>query len=127
MNRPAAVALATVGLFLVIALVVKLRSGPTAPPSDALVLDVTTSRYRFDPGTDQPINVTLGQTVVLRLRSSDVTHGFAIDAYGINVEVPPGDVVEVRFTADRAGDFAIYCTVFCGAGHPEHKGTLHVA
>lgn len=99
------------------------------PPTDEepVVIDVVTSRYAFTPGSDAAINVTEGQVVVLRLTSTDVTHGFAITEYGINVEVPPGEVVEVKFRASRAGDFLIYCTVFCGVGHPEHKGTLHVA
>lgn len=96
-------------------------------PEEARVIDVEVSRYRFDPGTGFALNVSRGETVVLRLTSLDVTHGFSILEYGINVEVPPGAVVEVRFTADKAGDFTIYCTVFCGSGHPQHKGTLHVA
>lgn len=94
---------------------------------DARVIDVDVSRYRFDPATDAPLNVSLGETVLLRLRSTDVTHGFAIPEYGVNVEVPAGQVVEVRLVAKKPGDFAIYCTVFCGTGHPEHRGTLHVA
>jgi heme/copper-type cytochrome/quinol oxidase subunit 2 len=89
--------------------------------------NVTIHRYVYEPGTNATLNVTLGDEVVLHLTSTDVTHGFAIQEYGINVEVPAGHSVDVRFKADKAGDFVIYCTVFCGSGHPQHKGTLHVA
>lgn len=103
------------------------RAQEERPDSETRVVDVVVKRYRFDPGTNAPLNVSSGETVVLRLTSTDVTHGFAIPDYGVNVEVPPGQTVEVRLTANRIGDFAIYCTVFCGTGHPEHRGTLHVA
>lgn len=104
-------------------------SGCAAPgaPSEAVVIDMETSRYEYAPGTAVSINVTLGQVVVLRVTSTDVTHGLAIEGYQVHEEIPAGKTVEIRFTANRAGDFTIYCTVFCGPGHPQHKGTLHVA
>lgn len=93
---------------------------------DTIVIDLTTSRYRFEPGTNASIVVPQGSVVVFRVRSLDVTHGFAIEGLHPGVSVPPGEVVEVRVRADQVGTFRIYCTVFCGAGHPEHKGTLVV-
>lgn len=100
---------------------------PPDSPEKVLEVSMTAGRYFFEPGTAQPLAIPLGTTVVLRLTSTDVTHGFSILEYGVNEEVPPGQVVEVRFRADRAGDFTIFCTVFCGSGHPQHKGTLRVA
>jgi len=96
-------------------------------PADARTVDVDVKRYDYTPGTDAPLNVTLGETILIRVHGKDVTHGFAIVGYGVNVEVPPGQTIEVLLRADKAGDFTIYCTVFCGTGHPQHKGTLHVA
>lgn len=96
-------------------------------PADARAVDVDVKRYDYTPGTDAPLNVTLGETILLRIHGKDVTHGLSIVEYGINVEIPPGQTIEVTFTADKAGDFTIFCTVFCGTGHPQHKGTLHVA
>ena len=93
---------------------------------EPIVVEVTTSRYEFDPGTNESIVVPKGTVVVFRIRSLDVTHGFAIEGLHTGVSVPPGEVVEVRVRADQVGTFRIYCTVFCGAGHPEHKGTLVV-
>lgn len=102
-------------------------AGCAEPPTDARVIDVEIGRYAFEPGTSIAINATMGETIVLRLTSTDVTHGFSILEYGVNVEVPPGQVVEVTIRIDKPGDFTIFCTVFCGSGHPQHKGTLHVA
>jgi len=107
-------------------LVIPAFAGCASSP-DAKTLDVAVKRYDYTPGSGEPLNLTLGETVVLRLHSTDVTHGFAITEYGIQTEVPPGQVVEVRITPDKGGDFTIYCTVFCGTGHPQHKGVLHVA
>lgn len=112
------------GIVLLVALLAGCASD-TAPADEAIDVDI--KRYDYTPGTDAPLNLTLGDTILLRLHGKDVTHGFAITEYGIQVEIPPGEVVEVRFVADKPGDFTIYCTVFCGTGHPQHKGTLHVA
>ena len=94
---------------------------------EVVEVNVTVARYQYTPGSEAPLSVPLGSTVVLHLTSADVTHGFAIEGYGVSAEVPAGGTVNVRFQASRAGDFVIYCTVFCGSGHPQHKGTLHVA
>lgn len=96
-------------------------------PTNARTIDVDVKRYDYTPGTDQAINVTLGETVIIRVHGKDVTHGFAIVDHDVNIEIPPGQTIEVVLKADKVGDFTIYCTVFCGTGHPQHKGTLHVA
>lgn len=110
-----------------VALLASLAGCASEPPADARAIDVDVKRYDYTPGTDTPINLTQGETIILRLHGKDVTHGFSIVGYGVNVEVPPGQTIEVTLKADKAGDFTIYCTVFCGTGHPQHKGTLHVA
>lgn len=98
-----------------------------AKTEDVVVIEVTTSRYQFTPGTEAPLVVPLGATIILRVTSTDVTHGLAVDGYNVQEEIPAGQTVDIRFVADKAGEFTLYCTVFCGAGHPQHKGTLHVA
>lgn len=88
--------------------------------------DIVTSRYEYEPGTEPALEAPLGSLVTLRVSSADVTHGFAIEGYPVNEEIPAGQSIEIQFRANEAGTFRIYCTVFCGAGHPQHKGTLHV-
>jgi heme/copper-type cytochrome/quinol oxidase subunit 2 len=72
------------------------------------------------------LTVHIGQRVVIELRSLDITHGFAIDEFGVNAFIPPGQTVKVNFVADRAGNFTYYCNVFCGTGHPYMHGILQV-
>lgn len=74
------------------------------------------------------ITVYEGQTVVITMQSLDVPHGFAIDGYPEvgSMYVSPNAQSVVKFTVDKTGIFTYYCTVFCGEGHPLHKGQLVV-
>src|SRR5262249_10366974 len=72
------------------------------------------------------ITVKKEEPVKITLKSLDVTHGFAIDALKIAVEVSPGSPTVVRFTPDRAGKFDYYCVVHCGKKHLQMRGTLTV-
>lgn len=99
-------------------------TGEPAPTARATQdVHVTASRYAFEPGN---LTVKAGTKLVFHLTSTDVTHGFAIKGTSIYVEVPPGKETVVTFTPTEAGVFDIYCTVFCGSGHPAHRGRLVV-
>jgi nitrous-oxide reductase len=52
----------------------------------------------------------------------DATHGFALNSYGINLSLEPGEASTVTFVADQAGVFPMYCTEFCSALHLEMAG-----
>ncbi len=72
------------------------------------------------------ITVYQGQTVVLNLKSSDVPHGFALEGTQIGALIPPESVTTIKFKATEKGEFPYFCTVFCGEGHPNHRGRLIV-
>ena len=90
---------------------------------DKIYIDMTTEQFEFSP---VEIRVKSGARVVINLTSIDVLHGFGITEYGIYESVAPGETIIIEFTADKQGIYEIYCTDFCGTGHPLHKGLLIV-
>lgn len=87
------------------------------------VIEVKASKYKFNP---DPIVVKLGERVRVLATSGDVAHGFAIAEFKINAVIYPGKTAAIEFLADRAGEFVVYCSVYCGPGHKEMRGKFIV-
>jgi heme/copper-type cytochrome/quinol oxidase subunit 2 len=69
----------------------------------------------FEPAT---IHLRLNERVVFRFLSADVFHQFYVPELGIGpLNVNPGYVEEIRFSAEKAGVFRYYCTSMCGGCH----------
>jgi heme/copper-type cytochrome/quinol oxidase subunit 2 len=86
-------------------------------------LTLTAQQFEFIPGR---LEVNAGETVVIMLAASDVTHGFYLDGYGLEQRIQPGISQEIRFVADQPGKFRYRCSVSCGALHPFMIGELVV-
>ena len=85
-------------------------------------IQITASRYAFDPVT---IQVNAGEPVRIMVRSTDGVHGFSIPKLKIDVQVPKSaDPAIVEFTAPGAGRYEIACSEFCGSGHGQMKAAL---
>ncbi|HUO85601.1 MAG TPA: hypothetical protein VM534_10855 [Thermoanaerobaculia bacterium] len=96
-----------------------------APVSQTRTFEVTAQQWSFsiqeDGATVQSMNVQKGATVVIKVRSIDVTHGFSLERYA------PGSLTMVGgagfqtvgpFVADEEGEFSYFCTnPGCGEGH----------
>jgi heme/copper-type cytochrome/quinol oxidase subunit 2 len=74
------------------------------------------------------IEVTKGDLVVLKLKSSDVIHGFSLKDFGVFIRdgIQPGKVRLVSFRADKVGAFTFSCNAICGDNHQKMQGTLVV-
>jgi nitrous-oxide reductase len=95
------------------------------PQEVHVYLTAIRSKYGLNEFTvKQGDRVTLRTTNVETIR--DMSHGLAIDSYGINVAIDPGQTREVSFVADRPGTYWYYCTWFCSALHLEMRGRMLV-
>jgi heme/copper-type cytochrome/quinol oxidase subunit 2 len=79
-----------------------------------------------DSASDHVIEVRQNEVVTLMLTTIDTTHEFSLDGYDLEKKVYPGQVTEINFTANLAGEFAFQCTNYCGTGHDEMVGKLVV-
>jgi cytochrome c oxidase subunit 2 len=84
-------------------------------------VEITASRGGFRP---EVVSAHVGDTVRLKLTTSDVEHCFALDALRIEKRVVSGRPTLVELTPERAGRFPFYCCLE-GPDSPE-RGTLVV-
>lgn len=91
----------------------------SASDSTAGVVEVKVSAkdWEFD---QKEIHVKKGDKVRITLAGDG--HGLSLPVYNVNLRA--NDSAE--FTADQAGQFEFRCSVPCGEGHMEMKGTLIV-
>jgi cytochrome c oxidase subunit II len=86
---------------------------------------VVARRYTFEPAV---IEAVTGERLRLLVKSGDGLHGFEVKRFKVSKEIPRGgEPVVIEFTASEAGTFPILCSVFCGDGHGDMKGTLVVS
>jgi len=85
------------------------------------VIGVTAQRFTFTPNE---IVVKKGRPVVLEFSSLDFVHGFNIPSLKLRADLPPGKIIRVRFTPDRAGEHPFVCDNFCGEGHQDMHGCV---
>jgi len=140
-------AVAVVGIYFALTAVLDFEKGGIGQGGD-VVINMTTRSWRFDPQiisgkeiasassspstgafVDTLIKVKQGSKVIIWITNLEPNqpHGFTLEEFGIqSVVIPPHQTVDVKFMADKEGSFTFFCTVFCGTGHPRHKGTLVV-
>jgi len=111
-------------LFVMAGLVVAfapLPAPPATPQERTFVIDAR--QYAYSPSE---LQVNQGDTVTIKLISTDVVHGLYVDGYDISIEADPGQTATLTFTADKAGSFRFRCNITCGAMHPFMIGKITI-
>ena len=75
------------------------------------------------------ITVQQGQTVNITVCNTDFqAHGFQVSYYYDSsiITIVPGQVLHISFVATRAGEFRIYCNIFCSIHPFMQSGLLNV-
>ncbi|MDN3510885.1 MAG: cupredoxin domain-containing protein [Candidatus Jettenia sp.] len=94
-------------------------------PPDAPVQEIYMAARQFE-FTPDIIHVKRGTHVILEIESLDVTHGFKLTQYRINVTIPAKTKTTVEFYAQEPGTYPFKCAHFCGVGHFGMNGKLIV-
>ena len=81
------------------------------------------------PAGEREINefhVPADRPVELVMTSQDVIHSLSIPDFRVKQDVLPGRYTTLPFTADRPGEYRLYCTQFCGTSHSHMVGRVVV-
>lgn len=88
-------------------------------------LDLVAKNFVFE-GKDgsKTFYVKAGEEVTLNVSTEEGVHGLAIDGID-NAEIADANGT-VKFTPTKEGEYNIFCTLFCGAGHGDMVSKLVV-
>ena len=104
--------------------------GSGGPPDEGVLVDgvkefeIKAEQWVYHPAA---LKVDPGDRIRFVVTSQDIMHGFSINELGVNLALNPavGIVREVVIPPDMPdGTYTMYCSIFCGIGHPYMKGTI---
>jgi cytochrome c oxidase subunit 2 len=72
------------------------------------------------------VHLPMGRPFKALLRSLDVLHDFTVPQFRVKMDLVPGLVTYVWFTATRAGKFDVLCEELCGVAHFTMRGKVVV-
>jgi cytochrome c oxidase subunit 2 len=92
------------------------------PPQNSYEVQVTAEKwvwsFTYPNGYEDPdLHVPVDTPVQLVMSSRDVIHSFYVPEFRVKRDVFPGRYTKVWFEADVPGEYDIFCTEYCGAGH----------
>jgi cytochrome c oxidase subunit 2 len=68
-------------------------------------------------GVDNEMVVPVNKVVRVQVTGADVTHAFALPAFGVKIDAIPGRLNETWFKATKTGMFYGQCSELCGKDH----------
>ena len=101
-------------------------------PKDAMPIYVVAKQWMWHaehPAGEREINelhVPINRPVELVMTSQDVIHSLSIPGFRIKQDVLPGRYTTLWFTANRLGEYHLFCTQYCGASHSHMVGRVVV-
>jgi len=96
------------------------------PEASTKVFDIDVRNFAFTV-VPSPFVVDQGDTVTLRLKMANGTHGFFMETYVNATGLVIGQTVTKQFVATTPGTFTYFCTNSgCGTGHGNMFGTFTV-
>jgi cytochrome c oxidase subunit 2 len=72
------------------------------------------------------LHLPVGTTVRVTGTSEDVIHDFGVPAFRSKIDVLPGRYHTVWYETTREGTYHIFCDQYCGMGHSQMVGKVHV-
>lgn len=103
-----------------------------ANSGNPLVVDVTGQQWVWTfayPGTHVVSNelyLPNNREVEFRVTSKDVTHGFWVVNFGVQVDANPGVITTIHTIPDKLGTIEVRCEQFCGLNHAFMDAVGHV-
>lgn len=100
------------------------------PPADAMDLFVTGKQWMWKvqhPDGVREINamhVPINRPIRLTMGSEDVIHDYFIPAFRVKMDVVPGKLTTLWFTATKTGTYHLFCAEYCGTKHSGMIGTV---
>ncbi|MEE2975040.1 MAG: cytochrome c oxidase subunit II [Thermodesulfobacteriota bacterium] len=85
-----------------------------------------TFNYPNGKTTLNELYVPINKPIRLVMQSQDVLHSFFIPAFRVKQDLLGNRYTFINFTATKEGIYKIYCTEYCGAGHSDMGGKVHV-
>ncbi len=99
-------------------------------PDDAIRVHVVAKQWMWQfvypngANSEDELRVPVGQPIALEMTSRDVIHSFYVSAFRLKLDVLPGRITTMWFTATEPGTYDILCAESCGAGHSRMRGRV---
>ncbi|HYB32267.1 MAG TPA: cytochrome c oxidase subunit II [Steroidobacteraceae bacterium] len=72
------------------------------------------------------LHIPANRPIELVMTSQDVIHSLSIPGFRVKQDVLPGRYTTLWFTANRPGEYHLFCTQYCGASHSRMVGRVVV-
>ncbi len=100
-------------------------------PKDAMNIEVVGQKWNWtfnypNGASEDTLVVPVNQPVKLTMYSRDVLHSMYIPAFRVKKDVVPNMYSTLWFSANKKGDFHIFCAEFCGTSHSGMKSKVRV-